>query len=242
MCSIPNHSCPLILDEHMALLNVDFSFQETKDDIFSIWNLKSSGPNGYHPLLFKSHWNHIGKIIYHFIYIAQRWIRISSVMLIISAYLNPKISNPSSISQFKAITLCNVVYKIITKMLINHIKHVMSYVVRSLQTRFIKGQNFVDNYIILHELVHSFQVKSFNLGYMIIELDLQKLVIILDGTFPLIPSGSWVFWIGWLLLSLTTLVLVILPSIGMKVQLIPSTPVNAFARATPCPFSFLSFT
>lgn len=43
-----------IEDSDMERLGRDLSLEETKEAIFSMENYKSTGPNGFHPIFFKS--------------------------------------------------------------------------------------------------------------------------------------------------------------------------------------------
>lgn len=66
------------------------------------------------------------------------------------------------------------IYKTLTKIFDNCLKHLMLSLVGPLQTSFVKGRNFVDNYVILQEIVHSFgSMKGAN-GYVLLKLDHQK--------------------------------------------------------------------
>ena len=69
--------------------------------------------------------------------------------------LIPKVDTPETIMQFQPISLCNVVYKIISKVLVNRLKPCMDALINPLQASFIHGRQTVDNIIVAQEMVHS---------------------------------------------------------------------------------------
>lgn len=85
-----------------------------------------------------------------------------------------KIEQPSSIIHFCPISLRNVLYKIITKLIINWMKEVLGDLIAPSQSRFIPGHQMVDNIIICQELLHTAQRKQGNKGAMALKLDLAK--------------------------------------------------------------------
>lgn len=54
------HSFPPIMNSDMILIESPISIEETKNALFSMKNYKSPGPDGFHPLFFKSQWDIIG--------------------------------------------------------------------------------------------------------------------------------------------------------------------------------------
>lgn len=111
-------------------------------------------------MFFKSPWNVIGHSLHDFILkvIASPYLVgfVNSTLLI----LIPKIDEPSSAAQFRPIVLCNVMYRVLNKILADRIKNLFPYVIGLLQPNFLKGRNMIDNSIILQELVHSFNKLS----------------------------------------------------------------------------------
>ena len=61
--------------------------------------------------------------------------------------LIPKEVNPSSFDIFYPISLCNVSYKILAKILANRFKLLLGKLISPLQGRFVKGKHLVDNVI-----------------------------------------------------------------------------------------------
>lgn len=74
--------------------------------------------------------------------------------------LIPKVSVPKNLNQFRHNILCNVLYKILTKVLTNRMKVVLPYIIGHGQTSFMLGRSTVDNIIIAQEMAHSMLSKK----------------------------------------------------------------------------------
>lgn len=76
---------------------------------------------------------------------------------------------------FLPIRLCNVVYKIISKILVQRLKMVLQFIVSENQAAFISGRFIKDNVIIPHEVLHSLHVrKRCSNSYMAVKIDISK--------------------------------------------------------------------
>ena len=65
--------------------------------------------------------------------------------------LIPKQLGPESINHYRPISLCDTVYKIVTKILVHCLKHLMPTLVSPSQTAFISKRKGTDNVIIAQE-------------------------------------------------------------------------------------------
>lgn len=74
--------------------------------------------------------------------------------------LIPKTNNPSSVDHFRPISLCNVLYKIISKVLANMIKLVIGSLVSPFQNGFLPGRVISDNISIARSLLIMLAIKS----------------------------------------------------------------------------------
>lgn len=88
--------------------------------------------------------------------------------------LIPKVSHPETLSQFRPIGLCNVNYKILTKLIIQCIQPLMKDLICEEQSSFIQGRQIVDNIVIIQEAIHLMRSHFGKLGIMAIKVDLEK--------------------------------------------------------------------
>lgn len=86
--------------------------------------------------------------------------------------LIPKQEKAMTSDRFKPIALCNVVYKIISKVIANRLKPLLLALDLEEQTRFVEGRQILNNIIQAHKIVHS--LKSNKQVGMIMLLDLAK--------------------------------------------------------------------
>lgn len=74
--------------------------------------------------------------------------------------LIPKMPAPSIITQFYPISLCSVVYKAITKVVVNGLKPFLDSIVAPTQYNFVLGPLIIDNIIIAQEVINSMRKKE----------------------------------------------------------------------------------
>lgn len=64
---------------------------------------------------------------------------------------------PMVVTNYKPIFVCNVNYKILSKLLLNHLKKVIYNIIGLEQCCFLVGRSYVDNIIVIQEVVHSIE-------------------------------------------------------------------------------------
>ena len=74
--------------------------------------------------------------------------------------LIPKVKNPQSIIDFQPISLCNVIYKIISKCLVNRLRPLLDGMISPTQSAFIPGRLISDNALIAFECMHSLNTQK----------------------------------------------------------------------------------
>lgn len=92
-----------------------------------------------------------------------------------SLVLIPKNSNPSLMGDLRPISLCNMLFKIGSKVLANRMKLVLNSVISENQRAFIPGRLISDNMMISFEVMHYLKRKTTGkTGSMALKLDLSK--------------------------------------------------------------------
>ena len=82
--------------------------------------------------------------------------------------------HPDSITQFRPISLCNVIVRIISKVLVGRIRPLLHKLVSPNQSSFIPGRQTSDNIIIVQELLHTMIKMKSRKGGLAVKIDLEK--------------------------------------------------------------------
>jgi hypothetical protein len=89
--------------------------------------------------------------------------------------LIPKASNAFSVSNYKPISLCNVVYKLIVKTVTNRLKLVLSSIISQNHSAFVPGRLITDNVLVAYEALQTMHSRMRGKkGFMVVKLDMQK--------------------------------------------------------------------
>lgn len=90
-----------------------FSHDEIKKALFQIGDSKAPGPDGMHAVFYKRFWELLGDDLVKEVLAAVNSAEIPEGWNDTTIVLIPKVNNPTLVSQFRPISLCNVVYKVI---------------------------------------------------------------------------------------------------------------------------------
>jgi hypothetical protein len=120
---------PKVSDDMNERLIAQFTAEDVRKAVFSIGDLKALGPDGLHALFYKKFWNLVGTDITSAVLQAINDRVIPSGWNETIVVLIPKVENPEEVTQFWPISLCNVVYKIISKMLAARLKVILPEII-----------------------------------------------------------------------------------------------------------------
>ena len=121
--------------------------------------------------------------------------------------LIPRGNNAAMVSQFRPISLCDIFYKIISKLLANRLKQVLFKLISPWQTAFILGRKIQENTFLAQEIIHDMKKKNGKKGLMGLKIDMEKAYDRLEWCFlekVLHGFGFPNIWIQWVMQCVTT--------------------------------------
>lgn len=120
---------PLVKDDRNVELERPISDDEVKCVVFQMHPTKAPRPDGMTPGFYQKHWGIVGsdvcRGVREMVFSGQilHKINYTHVTLI------PKVKEVTKMSQLRPISLCNVIYKIMAKVLTNRLKSVLPRII-----------------------------------------------------------------------------------------------------------------
>jgi len=172
--SVEALECKVTPEMNQKLL-AEFTVEEITKALNQMAPTKAPGPDGFSACFYQRNWSTIHgevcKAILHFLNFGVLDEHINSTYIA----LVPKIGSPVSVTDFRPISLCNVIYKLISKVLANHLKSILPDIISYTQSAFIPGRLITDNIIAAYETLHSMQNRMWHkTGFMGLKLDMSK--------------------------------------------------------------------
>ena len=166
---------PCITAEMNDLLTATYSRDEVRKAMFNIGDLKAPGPDGLHAIFYKRFWHIIGEDLTDEVLLAVNNKKVPEGWNDTTIVLIPKVENPESITQFRPISLCNVVYKVISKLIASRLKLLLPDIISPTQSAFIPGRLITDNVLVAYECYHAIKNKKVGkYGTCAVKLDMHK--------------------------------------------------------------------
>ena len=109
---------------------------------------KAPGADGLHAGFYQQFWHEVGKSV-------SEVVMDVFVKGVVPEYLNdtliiliPKCSSPETLNNYRPISLCNSVYKVISKIIVSRIRPFIGKLIAPVQTAFVLGRKGIDNVLI----------------------------------------------------------------------------------------------
>lgn len=117
--------------------------------------LKSPGPDEFGAYFFQTHWETVGddtsKVVVNFLNGEGMFHSLNFTHIA----LTPKLKKSVNVDDFGPISLCNILYKIISKVLANRLKRVLPLIIYCNQSAFLLERLISDNVMFAYEILHS---------------------------------------------------------------------------------------
>ncbi|KAL0458268.1 UNVERIFIED_CONTAM: hypothetical protein Slati_0454000 [Sesamum latifolium] len=160
------------MKESLLLL---FTSKEIIHALKQMHPLKSPGPDGMSPVFYKKYWSIVVSDVCEFV---LQFLNNGSFNPLVNhthIVLIPKCPNPFEMSHFRPISLCNVLYKLVSKVFANRIKPFLNTLISPSQAVFVPGRLITDNVLVAYELHHFLKHKNRGKkGFVSLKLDVSK--------------------------------------------------------------------
>ncbi|KAK1660258.1 hypothetical protein QYE76_048417 [Lolium multiflorum] len=180
----------------------DFTDEEIGDALFQIGPLKAPGVDGFPARFYQRNWGTLKEEVINavklFFVTGQMppGVNESAIVLI------PKVDQPETLKDFRPISLCTVIYKIIAKCMVNRLRPMLGEIVSINQSAFVPGRLITDNALVAFECLHFIeQNTNQSKNYCAYKLDLSKAYDRVDWDFlrkvmqRMGFSHRWVDWV-----------------------------------------------
>jgi hypothetical protein len=127
---------------------------EVKAALDHIGDLKAPGPDGMPSLFYKKYWHIMGDTIIKEVLNMLRGGDMPEGWNDTFIVLIPKVKDPSRIKDLWPISLCNVLYKLVSKVLTNRLKLVLPDIISDNQSAFVPRRLITDNILLAYEATH----------------------------------------------------------------------------------------
>lgn len=167
---------PMIIPADGAILD----FIPTGEEIFTtvkfLGSTKLPGPDGLPALFYTAYWDIVSTEV---ICKVQDFFNTGCLFLSMNhtfLVLIPKVDHPFKVAHYQLISLCNVSYKIITKIIETRLKFVLPRMISAQQSTFVLGRIIQDNSILTQEIFHALSHKKGTKGGFALKIDVQGII------------------------------------------------------------------
>lgn len=137
--------------------------------------MQVSGVGWASTLFYKKYWDLVGNDICDVVLDFLNYGHLPADLNYTHVALIPKTNNPTKMTDLRPISLCNVSYKLISKVLANRLKLILPDIIDENQSAFVLGRLITDNILLSSEVFHCLHHNhAKRRGYMTLKLDMSK--------------------------------------------------------------------
>jgi hypothetical protein len=189
-------------------LVMEFTDKEISDALFQIGPLKAPGADGFPARFFQRNWGALKEEIIPAVKEFFRTGVMPGGVNDATIVMIPKVDNPTKVTEFRPISLCNVIYKVLAKCLVNRLRPLLDDIISPNQSAFVPGRLITDNALVAFECFHYIQQeKDPEKSFCAYKLDLSKAYDRVDWRFleqMMIKMGFDHRWVKWIMTCVTT--------------------------------------
>jgi len=198
----------LITEEMNKSLTKVISPEEVKRALFSLNPDKAPGLDGMTAFFYQHYWDLTGpdliKLVQNFHSTGFFDERLNETKIC----LIPKTERPRKMAEFRPISLCNVSYKVISKVLSSRLKRLLPELISETQSAFVAERLITDNILIAQENFHALRTNpACRKKYMAIKTDMSKAYDRVEWSFLralMLEMGFAQKWVDWIIFCISS--------------------------------------
>ena len=165
----------VVTDEMNKNLIGNFSKDEVTIALKQMAPLKAPEPNGMPPIFYQHYCESIGDDVATNVLSFLNLGKLASSLNHTFISLISKVKSPELVSQFCLIALCNILYKLVSKVLANRLKKVLPHIISESQSAFQSDKVISNNILVAFETLHHMKMnKTGKVEHMALKLDMSK--------------------------------------------------------------------
>lgn len=147
--------------------------EEIREVLFAMPSNKSPGPNGFPCEFFKTTWSVIAEDFTAAVQSVFKYGFLPKGVNSTILALIPKKVDSMEMRDYRPIACCNVLYKVVSKLLANRLKLILPRIVTENQSAFIKGRLLMENVLLASELVKDYHKEDIS-PRCLMKIDISK--------------------------------------------------------------------
>ncbi|WOL14514.1 hypothetical protein Cni_G23294 [Canna indica] len=156
-------------------LEKPFSTEEIWNALAGLGKGKSPGKEGFIVEFFLHNWFVVNVKVKEEIDLFQKNGKLPTGWNETVLVMTPKMEKAKKIGDFRPIALCNVLYKVVAKILANRMRPYLNKIISPEQSAFVPGKSIQDNIMVAAEVIDSFHYSKARKPYLMLKLDLQRM-------------------------------------------------------------------
>ncbi|XP_071926190.1 uncharacterized protein [Coffea arabica] len=163
----------LVTDQDNSGLMEPPTLAEVKKVVFSMDRESAAGPDGFTGEFFIFAWDVVAEDVYKAVLSFFCGAELPRSITATNIVLIPKVQCPQDFTQYRPISLCNFINKVLSRILSDRLAQILPRLISLQQSGFVKGRKIVDNFLLAQEMVTDIGKPSRG-GNVVVKLDMMK--------------------------------------------------------------------
>lgn len=166
---------PRVSENMNSWLLQRFTEDEVRRALFQMHPLKSPGSDGFLAVFYHKNWDIIRRDVCQAMLSYLNGGTFDVDLNVTNIILILKVNSHSKLTDYRPISLCNVLYKLISKVFSNRLKNILPHIISPEQSAFVPRSLITDNVLVSFETLHTMATRLAGKDdYMALKLNMSK--------------------------------------------------------------------